>query len=130
MLKKIYPAVFEKDPVGYGIYFPDIEGAATQGSDIGEGLEMASDALGIMLADLLERGAELPDPTPLNELAFDKSRQFATLVSVDLSEYIKTNERVKKTLEIPKWADIRAKKFGLNFSQTLTDAIVERTSNF
>ena len=96
MLKKIYPAVFEKDPVGYGIYFPDIEGAATQGSDIGEGLEMASDALGIMLADLLERGAELPDPTPLNELAFDKSRQFATLVSVDLSEYIKTTPDYKK----------------------------------
>ena len=128
MLKKIYPAIFEKDPVGYGIYFPDIEGATTQGVDINEGLEMASDVLGIMLADSLESGAELPAPTPLNEVAFDKSYQFVTLVSVDLSEYIKANERVKKTLEIPRWADIRAKKFGLNFSQTLTEAIMEKTA--
>jgi predicted RNase H-like HicB family nuclease len=127
MLKKVYPAVFETDPVGFGIYFPDVEGAVTQGEDVADGLEMASDVLGIMLADLVERGENLPEPTPLNDVKFDKKTQFVTLVAVDLSEYVEEDEPVKKTLQIPKWADIRAKKFGLNFSQTLTEAILQKT---
>lgn len=53
-MQKVYVAVFEKDPVGYGIYFPDVEGAVTQGRNIAEGMEIASDALGIMLAYLKE----------------------------------------------------------------------------
>ena len=43
---KIYPAIFEKDLTGYGIFFPDVEGAVTQADTLNEGLEMASDALG------------------------------------------------------------------------------------
>ncbi|MDY4307832.1 hypothetical protein SNF32_13555 [Enterococcus mundtii] len=54
-MKKVYPAIFEKDPVGYGIYFPDVEGAVTQSEDIAQGLELAADALGIMLGDLVEK---------------------------------------------------------------------------
>ncbi|GAB2024379.1 type II toxin-antitoxin system HicB family antitoxin [Lactovum odontotermitis] len=125
MHKKVYPAVFETDPVGYGIYFPDIEGAVTQGADIAEGLEMASDVLGIMLADLIERGKDLPVPTPMNEIKVDNKTQFVTLVSVDLAEYLEMNEPVKKTLQIPKWADKRGKDLGINFSLTLTEAILE-----
>jgi predicted RNase H-like HicB family nuclease len=128
MLKKVYPAIFETDPVGYGIYFPDIEGASTQGKDVAEGLEMASDALGIMLADLVERGQVLPEPTPMHEVKVEKKTQFVTLVAVDLADYLEMNAPVKKTLQIPKWADMQAKKIGLNFSQTLTEAILEKTA--
>lgn len=127
MLKKVYPAVFETDPVGYGIYFPDVEGAVTQGADIADGLEMASDVLGIMLADLVERGKDLPEPTPLNKVLVNKETQFVTLVSVDLAEYLEMNEPVKKTLQIPKWADKRGKDLGINFSRTLTEAILEKS---
>jgi ABC-type nitrate/sulfonate/bicarbonate transport system substrate-binding protein len=36
-------------------------------------------------------------------------------------------ELIKKTLTIPKWADKAGKKLGLNFSKTLTDAILRET---
>ncbi|GFH41280.1 type II toxin-antitoxin system HicB family antitoxin [Lactococcus insecticola] len=126
MLKKVYPAVFEIDPVGYGAYFPDIDGTATQGKDIPEVLDNASDVLGIMLADLIEEGYALPHPSDLNSIQIDSSKQFVSFVSVDLNEYLTMNEPVKKTLQIPKWADKRAKEMGINFSQTLTEALLEK----
>lgn len=46
------------------------------------------------------------------------------MVSVDLSEYLGTDEPIKKTLTIPKWADKLGKDLHLNFSKTLTDVIM------
>jgi len=122
----VYPAIFEEDPVGYGIFFPDVEGAVTQGSDLNEGMEMASDALGIMLGDLIDRGETVPTPTAIKDLVVSEN-QFATLVSVDLSEYVGSTNPVKKTLTIPQWADKLGKDLHLNFSQTLTDAILSKS---
>lgn len=86
---KVYSAVFEQDPVGYGIYFPDIEGAVTQGTTIEEGIDNASDTLGMMLADLIENEIPLPQPTNINEIKIDENTQFKTLISVDLADYLK-----------------------------------------
>lgn len=124
---KVYPAIFEKDKVGYGIFFPDVENAVTQGESIEDGLVMASDALGIMLASYLENSETLPAPTPIEDVKVEKG-QFVTLVSVDLTEYLEMNEPIKKTLQIPKWADKIGLDMKLNFSKTLTEAIAEKAT--
>ena len=125
-MKKVYPAIFEKDPVGYGIYFPDIEGAVTQTKDIIEGLEVASDALGIMLGDLVENNKPLPKPTNINDLSIDSEREFATLISVDLNDYLKDVQLDKKTIKIPHWLNVRATNEGINFSKTMSEALVQK----
>lgn len=125
-MKKVYPAIFEKDPVGYGIYFPDIEGAVTQSKDIIEGLEVASDALGIMLNDLVENNKPLPKPTNINDLSIDSEREFATLISVDLNDYLKDVQLDKKTIKIPHWLNVRATNEGINFSKTMSEALVQK----
>lgn len=123
---KVYSAVFEQDPVGYGIYFPDIEGAVTQGTTIEEGIDNASDALGMMLADLIENEIPLPQPTNINEIKIDENTQFKTLISVDLSDYLKETKLDKKTVKIPHWLNVRAIKANVNFSKTLSDALIEK----
>ena len=123
---KVYSAVFEQDPVGYGIYFPDIEGAVTQGTTIEEGIDNASDALGMMLADLIENEIPLPQPTNINEIKFDENTQFKTLISVDLADYLKETKLDKKTVKIPHWLNVRAIKANVNFSKTLSDALIEK----
>lgn len=100
-MKKVYPAIFEKDPVGYGIYFPDIEGAVTQAESIAEGLENTADALGIMLGDLFEKNLSLPVPTAINELPVDPKTEFATLIAVDLIDYLKKAHLDKKLSRSP-----------------------------
>lgn len=123
---KVYSAVFEQDPVGYGIYFPDIEGAVTQGTTIEEGIDNASDALGMMLADLIENEIPLPQPTNINEIKIDENTQFKTLISVDLADYLKETKLDKKTVKIPHWLNVRAIKANVNFSKTLSDALIEK----
>lgn len=125
-MRKIYPAIFEIDPVGYSIYFPDVEGATTQGNDLVDGLEMASDALGIQLAWNIENQLPLPVPTPINDLQINKATQFATLVAVDLDDYLKETQADKKTIKIPHWLNVRAEKEGVNFSKTMTIALMDK----
>lgn len=117
---------FEKDPVGYGIYFPDIEGAVTQSADIVQGLEVASDALGIMLGDLIENNIPLPVPSDIKDLSIDSEKEFATLISVELNDYLKDVKLDKKTIKIPHWLNVRATKEGINFSRTMTEALAQK----
>ncbi|HJF18819.1 MAG TPA: type II toxin-antitoxin system HicB family antitoxin [Enterococcus columbae] len=125
-MQKVYVAVFEKDPVGYGIYFPDVEGAVTQGRNIAEGMENASDALGIMLAYLIENNVSLPEATDINDIVIQEEYQFKTLISVDLMDYLKESVLDKKTVKVPHWLNIRATKANINFSKTLSEALIDK----
>ncbi|MDR2834109.1 MAG: type II toxin-antitoxin system HicB family antitoxin [Streptococcaceae bacterium] len=150
MVKATYPAIFYYDDTQgiqavYSIHFPDIPFGATQGNDIDNGLDMASDWLGIMIADYIEKGENPPIPSNINDLSpeknnpfkddtefyfnYDPEKSFVTLVSVDLKDYLDNDKPVKKTLTIPKWADRLGKELQLNFSQTLTEAIAEKKMN-
>lgn len=142
-----YPALFYYDDTDganapYFVTFPDFEHSATQGEDMADAMAMASDWLGINLADYIENGRDIPTPTPINalslannnlfrddediELVYDPSKSFVSMVMVDVAEYLDSQEPVKKTLTIPRWADTLGRDLGLNFSQTLTDAIADK----
>jgi len=142
-----YPALFYYDDTDganapYFVTFPDFEHSATHGEDMADAMAMASDWLGINLADYIENGREIPNPTPINalslasnnpfqddediDLVYDPSKSFISMVMVDVAEYLGSQEPVKKTLTIPRWADTLGRDLGLNFSQTLTDAIADK----
>ena len=59
-----YPAKFTADNEtgGFVVTFPDLPGA-TQGDTIEEAMEMASEALGLVLTEYVERNADLPAPS-------------------------------------------------------------------
>lgn len=145
-----YPALFYYDDtdgtnVPYFIHFPDFENSATQGENMADAMAMASDWLGIHLADYIENGRNIPTPTPINtlsladnnpfrddediELNYDPNKSFISMVMVDVAEYLGSQEPIKKTLTIPRWADTLGRELGLNFSQTLTDAIADKKIN-
>lgn len=141
-----YPALFyfevsEGYESGFSVFFPDFpDVAGTSGSDVSEALENASDFLGILLADDIEAGRDLSKPSLISSLSleknnpfkddpdftleYDSEKSFISMVSVDLEEYLSLDEPTKKTLTIPKWADKMGKELNLNFSKTLTDAIM------
>lgn len=112
-----------------------------KGSHIEE-LEMASEYLGLTVADFIDSGKQVPLPTDINtldlkadepfkedndiQIAYDFDKSFITMVYVDVNSYLGSQPPVKKTLTIPKWADDLGKKHSLNFSKTLEDAILEK----
>ena len=126
-MQYVYPAVLTPDGGGFDVSFPDIEGAITCAEDLASALENAQDVLSMMLVQLEDDGAALPKPTRQGEIeAADGA--VVTLVLADTLAYRKKiNKRaVKKTLSIPQWMNEEAEKRGINFSQVLQEALMER----
>lgn len=123
-LNMAFPFIFHKeDDSGYFIECPDIDGVYTgiDEDDIAYGMSMAEEVLGMTLADMLEKGETIPKPSGIKELSCDDG--FVTLVMVDVEKYIRDTTLVKKTLNIPKWANDLGVRLGINFSKALTDTI-------
>lgn len=128
MKKLFYPAIFHKaEEGGFWITFPDIPECMTQGDDMQQAYEMAVDALGLAITSREAEKEELPVPSaPYNITA--SADEFCMVIEFDLLAYKKrTNPKaVKKTLSIPEWLNEEAVSLGVNFSQVLQEALVQK----
>ena len=127
MAKYVYPAVFTPDGDGLSITFPDIDGCYTQGDDIADGIKMAEDALALMLTYYEDERKEIPAPTPIKDLLLEDDA-FTSYISCDTTVYrrLMNNTAVKKTLSIPSWLNDSATAAGINFSQVLQEALIQK----
>ncbi len=118
-----YPAIFHKaEEGGFWVSFPDIPECLTQGDDIQQAYEMAMDALGLSLTTM----EEIPKASEPENIQVDDG--FLVIVEFNLAEYRKKHcsRAVKKTLSIPEWLNEAAIKAGVNFSQVLQEALMEK----
>ncbi|MCI1903089.1 MAG: type II toxin-antitoxin system HicB family antitoxin [Enterococcaceae bacterium] len=125
----VYPIVIshEKDPSGfdYFVSIPDLDGF-TQGKDLADAIEMARDYIGNMLIELERSGKKLPEP---NSVKFEiDPHDIKTLVDINLKKFKaqSDNKVIKKTLSIPSYLNELGNEAGINFSQTLTEALKEK----
>lgn len=128
MKKMFYPAIFHKaEEGGFWITFPDIPECMTQGDDMEQAYEMAVNALGLAITDREEEKLELPTPSDPCNLTVNAD-EFCVVVEFDMLAYKKrTNSRaVKKTLSIPEWLNEEATAQGVNFSQVLQEALIQK----
>lgn len=126
MAKYIYPAIFEPEESGISVYFPDIQGCYTSGETLEEAMNMAEDALCLMLYDMEEDHREIPTPSTLEQVKTGiKDNSFVSLVKCDTLFYRKyyKEKSVRKTLTIPAWLNDLALKQQINFSQVLQSAL-------
>ncbi|WP_084277006.1 type II toxin-antitoxin system HicB family antitoxin [Anaerovibrio sp. RM50] len=97
-----YPAIFQPEDIGFSVSVPDLPGCFTQGDTLDEALEMAQEAIGIMLEDIPEKDY----PTASNPAKLvTEGDQFVMMVHFDKLAYDKkyNSKAVKKTLSIPAW---------------------------
>lgn len=124
-MKYIYPALFSPESDGgYSVSFPDIEGCFTCGDTLQDSIEMAQDALNLMLVELEDSHLPIKSPSSINNIKI-KNDEFLTLIQADTMKYRKVlnSASVKKTLSIPSWLNDAAIASGINFSQVLQDAL-------
>lgn len=123
----VYPAVFHADERGgYFVEFPDVKGAFTEGEIVSEGIEMAQEALGLVLAvSYIEKGLELPTPTPINDIKVG-NEDFVTLIVTNPLKYAKGSKAVRKNVTVPEWLAKKAENAHINFSETLTEALYNK----
>jgi predicted RNase H-like HicB family nuclease len=125
-MKYVYPAIFTpEENGGYSVVFPDLDGCYTCGDDLQDALEMAEDALALVLYGYETDGRAVPAPSSPSSFAL-KTDEFTNFISCDTMEYRRrySNRSVKKTLTIPEWLNESATAMGLNFSQVLQEALV------
>ena len=121
-----YPAVFHKaEEGGYWISFPDLPECLTEGDDIKGAYEMAEDALGLCLTDMIKGKEAFPEPSEPEKIQLSEG-EFVVVVRFDYMEYCRkhNSKSVKKTLTIPQWLNEEAVAKNINFSRTLQDALM------
>lgn len=126
MPKYAYPAIFRHKDNVYYVSFPDIENCFTDGNSLAEAIESAEDVLALFLCKY-EDEDYLPETTDIKNLKASEN-ETVSLVFCDTTEYRKANDNraVKKTLTIPAWLNTKAEKAGINFSQTLQEALTNK----
>ena len=127
MQKLFYPSIFHKaEEGGFWVSFPDIPECLTEGDDMRQAYEMASDALGLVISDKIKNEESLPVPSQVDEISTDDG--YLVVVEFDLLEYQRkhNNRAVNKTLSIPAWLNEAAIRAGVNFSQVLQEALLEK----
>lgn len=136
----VYPACFFKEEGGsYSVIFPDLNYLSTCGDTIDEAMAMAVDCLAGYLYTSKRDGDNIPDPSPMNAIDLDavafetysgpaSGEAFVNMISVDVEAYAKShfNKSVRKTLTIPAWLNSAALEQGINFSQTLQEALLAK----
>lgn len=135
----MYPACFYKENDGYSVIFPDLNYLATQGDSLEEAMEMAVECLAGHLHSCNVDGEAVPNPSKLTDIdpvAVSKEispdepvgETFVNIVSVDVEAYAKAHfdKSVRKTLTIPAWLNSAALEQGINFSQTLQEALLAK----
>lgn len=128
MGKLFYPAVFhEAEEGGFWITFPDFPECFSQGETMEEAYEMASDALGLCISDMEKEKKLLPVPTKPTEIATENGGA-VIIIEFDLDAYRRkhNSKAVKKTLTIPEWLNEEAMALGINFSQVLQEALLQK----
>ena len=133
-----YPACFFKEEVGYSVIFPDLNYLATCGNTLEDSFAMAVDCLAGYLFDARRDDEVQPAPSTLQSVSLETVAKelditvypdsFVNIVTVDAEEYAKLhfNKAIKKTLTIPQWLNESATAAGINFSQVLQEALLQK----
>ena len=127
MIKYVFPAIFTKEENGqYCVDFPDLKNCYTQGDNLQDAYDMASDVLCLCLYNLEEKSEIIPTPSNPENIKVDNG--FIALIGADTLEYRRfyKNKAVKKTLSIPQWLNTIAEREGINFSYVLQTALKEK----
>ena len=129
MVFVVYPAILddsENKNECYTVTFPDVSGAITDGNGEGEAMARGSEILGAFLYDLPKD--QLPVPTDIEEVRRRNPDKLVVPIFDDLEKARRETKpaTVKKNTTIPGDLAYKAEEAGINFSQTLTEALKQK----
>lgn len=131
-MKTAYPVFIKQSGNEYLVFVPDMD-IYTEGTDFADAISMARDAIGCRTLDAdppvaSDYAAAMKKAKADADEDFDFSDGVLTLVDIDVDEYRRKHDNrvVKKNCTIPSWLNEEALAAGINFSQTLQDALKEK----
>lgn len=119
-----FPAIFEIEDNGIAVYFPDLPGCLPCADTMEEAFKNAKEALQLHLYGMEEDGEEIPAASAITGL-HPKDNQVLTVIEAWMPPFREKmlNKSTNKTVTIPRWLDIMAKKNNVNYSHLLQEAL-------
>ncbi len=128
-MKLIYPAIFSPcmEKEGYTVEVPDLPGCVTEGDDLADAIEMATDAASGWILGELEDGNNIPSPSQRKDIQTDDD-SFINMLVLDMDAYSEKygSKAVRKNITIPAWLNTYGEKNNINFSKVLQDALLNQ----
>lgn len=135
----VYPAVFhfwidENSLNQCSVTFPDLPGLISgpgPGATFEEALDVAREGLALHLEGMIEDGDEIPEPTPIHKLVYEKNPSEGGTVAVALVDVVmsiyrnRMKEYVRVNITLPKWLKDVAEIKQVNFSKVLREGLVD-----
>jgi predicted RNase H-like HicB family nuclease len=129
MRKLTYLAVLEPSNDGFSVFYPDLPGCISFGSDIEDAQKNAKEALELHIWGMEKDNEALPTPSRV----LDANEVKGCIVSAvtifpDFVRNDMNNSRVKTNVTIPLWLKKEAEKNSVNFSRLLETSLLDYLS--
>ena len=120
----VFPAVFHVEDDGISIYFPDLPGCLPCADTMEIAFRNAKEALQLHLYGMEEDGEEIPEPSRVDSISLESCETLA-MIEAWMPPFREKmlNKSTTKTVTIPRWLDILARKEKVNYSHLLQDSL-------
>ena len=108
------------------VTFPDFPEQMTEANTYDEAIKVAREVLTLCIADNRDMKIDNPEPSKREDIMLNDGQR---LVYVQLwASEINSVETVytKKDVSIPTWLVVKSQELGIDFSETLTQALLEK----
>ena len=123
----VYPAILDFADDGISIEFPDLPGCLPCAFSAEEAVHNAREAMGLHLYNMEDDGDEIPTPSDILSIMHEKNQAVVLIdVSMPAVRERMRNKSRNKMCTVPAWLLTESKEAGINFSQTLQDALMEK----
>ena len=121
----VYPAIFYDDPDGISIEFPDLPGCLPCAHTMEDAFKNAKEALQLHLYSMEEDGEPIPEPSRVPDIKPDSDSGSIVMIEAWMPPFREKmlNKSTTKTVTIPRWLDILARKEKVNYSHLLQGAL-------
>lgn len=122
---KVYPVIFTPTNSGYVVTVPDLD-INTQGKGFAEAIYMARDAIGLWGITTQDDGRPIPEPSTTEPP--HEAGEIVSWVDIDFDKYRKANDlsTMRINVSVPKYLKVLGEEAGINFSQTLQQALKQQ----
>ena len=120
----VFPAVFHVADDGISIHFPDLPGCLPCADTMEIAFRNAKEALQLHLYGMEEDGEEIPEPSRVDHISLESCETLA-MIEAWMPPFREKmlNKSTTKTVTIPRWLDILARKEKVNYSHLLQDSL-------
>lgn len=120
----IFPSVFHVAEDGVSVHFPDLPGCLTCADSMELAFSRAKEALQLHIYGMEEDGEAIPEPSPVAAMKLGASETLA-MIEAWMPPFREKmlNKSTNKTVTIPRWLDILARKEKVNYSHLLQESL-------